>query len=214
MLDFALQLRDKLEKTGKYRVAMTRNDDTFVPLAERVRLARAAKARAVHLDPCRRAAPARARGAGRDRLHAVGDRLGRRGRAARRGREQGRRDRRRRSDRRARRRRRHPDRPRAARDQDFLAASSPARWSANSRRRRGCTRTRSSRPASGCSRRRTCPRCWSNSAMCRTSEDLKLLTSDGLAQHSTADAIAQAVDTFFSTAARGRRLAGRAGGRN
>jgi N-acetylmuramoyl-L-alanine amidase len=41
VLDFALLLRDKLEKTGKYRVAMTRSDDRFVPLGERVRLARA-----------------------------------------------------------------------------------------------------------------------------------------------------------------------------
>src|SRR5262249_43854315 len=34
VLDFSLKLRDKLEKTGKYRVAMTRTDDHFVPLAE------------------------------------------------------------------------------------------------------------------------------------------------------------------------------------
>ena len=40
VLDFAFALRDKLEKAGKYRVAMTRADDCFVPLNERVRLAR------------------------------------------------------------------------------------------------------------------------------------------------------------------------------
>src|SRR5262249_17256791 len=40
VLDFGLMLRDKIEKTGKFRVVMTRSDDTFVPLAERVRLAR------------------------------------------------------------------------------------------------------------------------------------------------------------------------------
>ena len=40
VLDFGLMLRDKLEKTGKYRVLMTRTDDSFVPLAERVRFAR------------------------------------------------------------------------------------------------------------------------------------------------------------------------------
>ena len=34
VLEFAQQLRDKLEKTGKYRVAMTRTDDRFVPLRE------------------------------------------------------------------------------------------------------------------------------------------------------------------------------------
>jgi N-acetylmuramoyl-L-alanine amidase len=40
VLDFALALRDRIEKTGKYRIVMTRNDDTFVPLDERVRIAR------------------------------------------------------------------------------------------------------------------------------------------------------------------------------
>jgi N-acetylmuramoyl-L-alanine amidase len=33
-------LRHKIEKTGKYRVVMTRTDDTFVALAERVNFAR------------------------------------------------------------------------------------------------------------------------------------------------------------------------------
>ena len=40
VLDFALALRDRIEKTGKYRIVMTRNDDTFVPLDDRVRIAR------------------------------------------------------------------------------------------------------------------------------------------------------------------------------
>ncbi len=40
VLEFALLLRDKVERGGKYRVAMTRSDDTFVPLDERVRFAR------------------------------------------------------------------------------------------------------------------------------------------------------------------------------
>jgi N-acetylmuramoyl-L-alanine amidase len=40
VLGFALALRDRIEKTGKYRVAMTRTDDTFIPLADRVRIAR------------------------------------------------------------------------------------------------------------------------------------------------------------------------------
>jgi N-acetylmuramoyl-L-alanine amidase len=44
VLDVGLLLRDKLEKTGKYRVAMTRTDDTFVPLADRVSFARERKA--------------------------------------------------------------------------------------------------------------------------------------------------------------------------
>lgn len=53
VLNFALALRDHLEKTGKYRLAMTRSDDTFIPLNERVRIARALKASlfvSVHAD--------------------------------------------------------------------------------------------------------------------------------------------------------------------
>ena len=53
VLEFALHLRDKLEKDGRYRVAMTRTDDTFVPLGERVRLARQRQAAlfiSVHAD--------------------------------------------------------------------------------------------------------------------------------------------------------------------
>ncbi len=40
VLDFALALRERIEKTGKYRVVMTRSDDTFVPLGDRVKIAR------------------------------------------------------------------------------------------------------------------------------------------------------------------------------
>jgi len=40
VLEFAQALSEKLEKSGKYRVAMTRIDDRFVPLGERVRMAR------------------------------------------------------------------------------------------------------------------------------------------------------------------------------
>lgn len=40
VLDFALALQAKLEKSGKYRVAMTRSDDHFVALGDRVRMAR------------------------------------------------------------------------------------------------------------------------------------------------------------------------------
>jgi N-acetylmuramoyl-L-alanine amidase len=53
VLEFAMQLRDKLEKSGKYRVMMTRSDDHFVPLGERVRLARSAQAAlfiSIHAD--------------------------------------------------------------------------------------------------------------------------------------------------------------------
>ncbi len=40
VLGFALALRDRVEKVGKYRVVMTRADDTFIPLPDRVRIAR------------------------------------------------------------------------------------------------------------------------------------------------------------------------------
>jgi len=44
VLDFAMRLREKVESLSKYRVLLTRSDDTFVPLAERVRFAREAGA--------------------------------------------------------------------------------------------------------------------------------------------------------------------------
>jgi N-acetylmuramoyl-L-alanine amidase len=53
VLDFGKQLRDGLEKTGKYRVVMTRSDDRYVPLGERVRFARAHQAAlfiSIHAD--------------------------------------------------------------------------------------------------------------------------------------------------------------------
>jgi N-acetylmuramoyl-L-alanine amidase len=53
VLDFAQQLREKLEKAGKYRVVMTRSDDSFVTLAERVRIARTSRAAlfvSIHAD--------------------------------------------------------------------------------------------------------------------------------------------------------------------
>jgi len=53
VLAFAQTLREKLESGGKYRVAMTRSDDTFIPLAERVRFARSRNAGlfiSVHAD--------------------------------------------------------------------------------------------------------------------------------------------------------------------
>ena len=115
VLAFGLALRDRLEKTGKYRVVMTRNDDTFIPLDDRVK-SPAAVGRAVRLDPCRRAAAApramrRARPSTRCRQG-----LRRRGAAAGGCGKPRRRHRRCQSGRRADRRRRHPDRPRAARN--------------------------------------------------------------------------------------------------
>jgi N-acetylmuramoyl-L-alanine amidase len=58
VLEFGLLLRDKLEKTGKYRVVMTRSDDTFVSLPDRVNLARERKAAlfvSIHADALVRA---------------------------------------------------------------------------------------------------------------------------------------------------------------
>jgi N-acetylmuramoyl-L-alanine amidase len=40
VLGFGLALRDRIEKSGKYRVVMTRTDDTFIPLSDRVKIAR------------------------------------------------------------------------------------------------------------------------------------------------------------------------------
>jgi len=53
VLDFAKRLRARLEKSGRYRVLMTRADDTYVPLDERVRMARKANASlfvSIHAD--------------------------------------------------------------------------------------------------------------------------------------------------------------------
>jgi N-acetylmuramoyl-L-alanine amidase len=53
VLGFALALRDRLEKAGKYRVVMTRDDDTFIPLADRVKVARTQSAAlfvSIHAD--------------------------------------------------------------------------------------------------------------------------------------------------------------------
>jgi N-acetylmuramoyl-L-alanine amidase len=53
VLDFALLLRDQLEASGKYRVVMTRTDDTFIPLGDRVRMARIRQASlfiSIHAD--------------------------------------------------------------------------------------------------------------------------------------------------------------------
>jgi len=53
VLDFTKRLREKIETAGKYRVLLTRSDDTFVPLAERVRFAREAGAAlfiSIHAD--------------------------------------------------------------------------------------------------------------------------------------------------------------------
>jgi N-acetylmuramoyl-L-alanine amidase len=53
VLDFGLALRDRIEKSGKYRVVMTRTDDTFIPLNDRVKFARAQSAAlfvSIHAD--------------------------------------------------------------------------------------------------------------------------------------------------------------------
>lgn len=53
VLGFANQLRNQLEKSGKYRVVMTRTDDTFIPLVDRTRMARIRQAAlfvSIHAD--------------------------------------------------------------------------------------------------------------------------------------------------------------------
>ena len=57
VLEFSLMLRDKIEKTGKYRVFMTRTDDAFVALGDRVQFARGHQASlfiSIHADALRR----------------------------------------------------------------------------------------------------------------------------------------------------------------
>jgi len=53
VLDFVKRVREQIVKSGKYRVLMTRTDDTFVPLADRVQIARNAGAAlfvSIHAD--------------------------------------------------------------------------------------------------------------------------------------------------------------------
>src|SRR5882757_5301432 len=57
VLEFSLMLRDKIEKTGKYRVVMTRADDNFVALGDRVAIGRERQAAlfvSIHADALRR----------------------------------------------------------------------------------------------------------------------------------------------------------------
>ena len=57
VLGFGLALRDRIEKSGKYRVVMTRTDDTFIPLADRVKIARSESAAlfvSIHADALKR----------------------------------------------------------------------------------------------------------------------------------------------------------------
>ncbi|MGY8662307.1 N-acetylmuramoyl-L-alanine amidase [Bradyrhizobium sp. UFLA05-109] len=58
VLAFGLALRDRLEMSGKYRVVMTRDDDTFIPLNDRVKVARSINAAlfvSIHADALPRA---------------------------------------------------------------------------------------------------------------------------------------------------------------
>ena len=53
VLGFGLALRDRIEKSGKYHVVMTRIDDTFIPLNDRVKVARTQSAAlfvSIHAD--------------------------------------------------------------------------------------------------------------------------------------------------------------------
>jgi len=53
VLAFGLALRERLESSGKYRVVLTRTDDTFIALDDRVRIARNEKAAlfvSIHAD--------------------------------------------------------------------------------------------------------------------------------------------------------------------
>ncbi len=125
VLAFARTLREKLEHSGKYRVAMTRADDTYVTLGDRVQFARARRAAlfiSLHADSL----PAKEGHAEGATVYTLSEkRLRRPGRRARQQRKRLRHHRRRRSLQRAERRRQHPGRSGAARDQDLFAAVRP-----------------------------------------------------------------------------------------
>ena len=53
VLSFGLQLRKKLQATGRYKVLMTRDKDVFVTLGNRRKYRGTAQGQPVHLDPCR-----------------------------------------------------------------------------------------------------------------------------------------------------------------
>ena len=53
VLAFALALQELLVESGRFDVALTREDDSFLRLEERVALARAEQGRPLHLDPRR-----------------------------------------------------------------------------------------------------------------------------------------------------------------
>ncbi|MCW2307417.1 N-acetylmuramoyl-L-alanine amidase [Rhodobium gokarnense] len=58
VLDFASVLKRKLEETGRFEVALTRSDDSFIPLKQRVEIARGLHADlfvSVHADSVRQA---------------------------------------------------------------------------------------------------------------------------------------------------------------
>jgi N-acetylmuramoyl-L-alanine amidase len=66
VLDFTRRLRDKLLATGRYEVRLTRDDDVFIPLRERVKIARSVEADllvSIHADSVR---------VGRDQVRGAG----------------------------------------------------------------------------------------------------------------------------------------------
>ena len=165
----ATLLRDQLEKSGKYRVVMTRTDDTFIPLDERVRFARQRGPRSCSYRSmptgCR--APRATRRARLD-LYAVGNRLRRDRGAPCGGRKPRRRGRRGRPQPGAERRRRHPVRSGAARDQDLFAAIRQTAGRGDEAGGAAASASAEIGRVQGAAARRTCPRCWSSSAMCPT----------------------------------------------
>ena len=164
---FAQKLQRRLEADGRYRVVMTRDEDVFVPLGERVRIARAAQADlfiSIHADTISGGQDVR----GLHHLYRLGAGLRRRFRPPRRPREQGRPGRRRRGGRRA-----DDDVTDILQDltlRETRAFSHGFAEPPRRRARRGRSPEQESaprRPASGSCGRPTCPRSWSSSATCR-----------------------------------------------
>ena len=142
VLDFAMLLRDQLEQSGKYRVVMTRTDDSFVPLADRVRMARIRQAAlfiSIHADALKKG-EGEAQGATVYTLSETASDA----EAARLAENENRADVIAGIDlsHETERRGRHPDRSRAARDQDVLDAVCQVAGGEHAQGRQACTRIR------------------------------------------------------------------------
>ena len=146
-LAMAFELKRQLEAGGRYRVALTRARDAFIPLDDPGGDGAGARRGVVRLDACR--CTFRSCGAWRQRLYTCRYRFRRADRGAGAAREQRRPFCRRHLQRLAR-SGPHTGKPGAARKLGSVPAGWPAPWSAISTRICRCCRIRSDTPASSC----------------------------------------------------------------